>query len=109
TNRAPTDSEVARSRDVVNSAEKRVLQIQAEADNLAREELELSNLIKTHKAAISPLKRFPPELLAKIFVECTNLALDDWDYLHARTCPPLMLIGVCSRWREIASNTPQLW
>ncbi|KAF8883114.1 hypothetical protein BD779DRAFT_1392567, partial [Infundibulicybe gibba] len=106
----PTNSEVLRSQDVINSAERRVLRIQAEVYDLAREELELSDLIKTHKAAISPLKRFPPELLTKIFVECINVALEHWDsYLRTRTCPPLMLMGVCSRWREIASNTPQLW
>ncbi|KAF8883101.1 hypothetical protein BD779DRAFT_1393896, partial [Infundibulicybe gibba] len=97
----------------INSIKKRVLVIQATVDDLAKQKAELLGLIDTHKAAISPLKHFPPELLAAVFTECMTMARAGDYYTHYRSrslyCPPLMVMGVCSRWRKIVLDTPRLW
>ncbi|KAF8883116.1 hypothetical protein BD779DRAFT_1388647, partial [Infundibulicybe gibba] len=104
---------VARSRTTIDSARKRVLVLQAILDDLEKQKAELLSLATKHKAAISPLKRFPPELLVALFTECVDM-VPTKDYLtHFRSrslnCPPLMLMGVCSRWRKIVLDTPRLW
>jgi hypothetical protein len=48
----------------------------------------------------------PPELLAEIFIHC--LPNDDF-IIPDPTTAPLVLCGVCHRWREIALATPRLW
>ncbi|KAJ6490727.1 hypothetical protein C8R47DRAFT_457668 [Mycena vitilis] len=48
----------------------------------------------------------PFEILAKIFVEC----LPEVDFAAPNsTIAPLLLCGVCHRWREVALATPMLW
>ncbi|KAF8873103.1 hypothetical protein BD779DRAFT_1570991 [Infundibulicybe gibba] len=97
TNRAPTDSEVGYSRAIINSAGETVSILQAVVDGLL-------GLITQHKAAVSPLKSFPPELLVEIFAQSAAIAPDDWRYP-----PPLVLMWVCSRWRRIVLDAPKLW
>ncbi|KAJ7457829.1 hypothetical protein FB451DRAFT_589278 [Mycena latifolia] len=58
------------------------------------------------KSLLSPLRRFPPDLLAKIFVIC--VANEPFTRLDSRTAP-WVLGKVCSRWRAIALSTPSLW
>lgn len=55
--------------------------------------------IATLKAMISPLKYFPNELIAKIFEE----------YAAGLSRPPWHLGHICSRWREVALTTPNIW
>ncbi|KAF8883125.1 hypothetical protein BD779DRAFT_1626434 [Infundibulicybe gibba] len=114
TNRAPTDSEIAHSQVVISSVEKRVSMIQAMLDDLDNQKAKLLALIATHKAAVSRLKRFPPEILADLFAECFAMIQAESPSTHQRStrslrCPPLMVMGVCSRWREIVLDTPRLW
>ncbi|KAJ7685676.1 hypothetical protein DFH06DRAFT_48825 [Mycena polygramma] len=48
----------------------------------------------------------PFEILAKIFVDC----LPEVDFATPNpTIAPLLLCGVCHRWREVALATPMLW
>ncbi|KAF8882555.1 hypothetical protein BD779DRAFT_919240 [Infundibulicybe gibba] len=106
TNRAPTDSEVAHSRDIIRSAEKLISLAQKTIRNFEKRKAEALGLISTHKAAISPMRSFPPELLAEVFAALVTMAKIYWDL---RSQPPLMLMGVCSRWRKIVLDTPRLW
>ncbi|KAF8882565.1 hypothetical protein BD779DRAFT_1626700, partial [Infundibulicybe gibba] len=105
-NRAPTNSEIAYSQDVIRFAEKTVPLIQATIDDLEKRKAELSGLINTHKAAISPLRTFPPELLAEIFMAFVTM---ECPRTPTERCSPFMLMGICSRWRGIVLNTPRLW
>lgn len=64
--------------------------------------------LATYNAALSPARRLPPELVADIFLLCHTepaplLAKSEYDKL------PLILGQICSGWREVALNTPQLW
>ncbi|KAF8873307.1 hypothetical protein BD779DRAFT_1477079 [Infundibulicybe gibba] len=106
-NRAPTNSEVAYSREVISSSERMILLIQTTVGDLEKRKAELLGLISTHKAAISPLRSFPPEILAEIFVQFVSMVqVGRWRFERS---PPLMLMGICSRWRWIVLDTPRLW
>ncbi|KAJ7685650.1 hypothetical protein DFH06DRAFT_1159054 [Mycena polygramma] len=57
----------------------------------------------------APLPRrdlVPPEILAEIFIHC----LPDDDFVTPDlTAAPLILCGICRRWRDVALTTPTLW
>ncbi|KAF8882579.1 hypothetical protein BD779DRAFT_919926 [Infundibulicybe gibba] len=106
TNLAPANSEVMHSRDVIRSAEGTVPLIQAMIDDLERRKAELLSLIRVHKAISSPLRSFPLELLATIFAEF--ITITRYSYPR-RSSPLLLLMSICSRWRTIVLETPQLW
>ncbi|KAJ7685639.1 hypothetical protein DFH06DRAFT_1029448 [Mycena polygramma] len=49
----------------------------------------------------------PTEILAEIFFHCLP---DDHDYVVPDVATaPLILCGICRRWREVAISTPRLW
>ncbi|KAF8882567.1 hypothetical protein BD779DRAFT_1648061, partial [Infundibulicybe gibba] len=106
-NRAPTNLEVAYSRDIIRFTEKNIPQIQTAIEDLEKRKAELLDLISTHKAAISPLRSFPPELLARIFTEFVAMA--EWCGTSHQIFSPFLLMAICSRWRRIALDTPRLW
>ncbi|KAF8883536.1 hypothetical protein BD779DRAFT_826122 [Infundibulicybe gibba] len=108
TNRAPTDSEVAHSRNVIDSAKRKISLIQTAMNDLAEQTKDISHLIEIHRTSTSPLKTFPSELLVAIFTEYVNIVTDPW-IIPAPPEPPLNLMWICSRWREIVLDTPQLW
>jgi len=65
----------------------------------------LSLTIGTHKALISPLRRYP-DILQEIFHHCLPTAHDaKMNSLEA----PLVLTHVCRSWRNLAHSTPSLW
>ncbi|KAJ7940156.1 hypothetical protein B0H13DRAFT_1454893, partial [Mycena leptocephala] len=48
----------------------------------------------------------PPEILAEIFIHC----LPTQEFVTPDlTTAPLILCGICRRWREVALSTPKLW
>ncbi|KAF8877812.1 hypothetical protein BD779DRAFT_1628833 [Infundibulicybe gibba] len=106
-NRAPTNSEVAYSRDIIASSENMVSVIQAAVDALEKRKAELLGLVRAHQAAISPLRSFPSEILAEIFTQFVTTAQIHW--CTGSLPPVLMLMQVCSRWRRIILDTPRLW
>ncbi|KAH6906998.1 hypothetical protein BKA70DRAFT_1285968 [Coprinopsis sp. MPI-PUGE-AT-0042] len=67
----------------------------------------LQNLKTTYSALLSPLRRFPNELIAKLIWHClgehdTLLDASDRGAFRALRC-------VCRRWRNIAFSTPEFW
>ncbi|KAJ7685696.1 hypothetical protein DFH06DRAFT_1159159 [Mycena polygramma] len=48
----------------------------------------------------------PPEILAEIFIRCLP---DGYFVLPDLTTAPLILCGICRRWRDVALTTPTLW
>ncbi|KAF8870738.1 hypothetical protein BD779DRAFT_1721230 [Infundibulicybe gibba] len=77
--------------------------IRTMADDLEKRKAELLDLISKHKAAILPLRSFPPELLAEIFVQFVDMV---HGYRYSKDSSPLMLMGICSQWRRIVLDTP---
>lgn len=75
-------------------------------------------LIKVHQRSIAHLRRYinnnsiavrlPPEILSTIFMIYHNLPV--WgSYGNYQPINTQILCHVCSRWREVALNTPLLW
>lgn len=66
----------------------------------------LQRLLHKHQVVLSPLRRVPKEIIAEIMKSCVQ---------EDASCPihqpqtVFILAGVCSRWRETAISTPQLW
>ncbi|KAF8882553.1 hypothetical protein BD779DRAFT_919167 [Infundibulicybe gibba] len=103
----PTYSEVVHSQDIICSAEKTVPLIQAMIDDLEKRKAGVLSLARMHRAVVSPLRSFPPELLVNIFAAFIAMAAC---YPTPRwRCSPFALMGICSRWRKIILDTPQLW
>ncbi|KAF8882571.1 hypothetical protein BD779DRAFT_1542605, partial [Infundibulicybe gibba] len=94
-NRAATNLEVAYSRDVISASETAISLIRTATDDLERRRAELLGLISGHKV-----------LLAEIFTQFVTMMKSDY---RQDLTPPLMLMGICSRWRRIVLNTPRLW
>ncbi|KAG1816484.1 uncharacterized protein BJ212DRAFT_193016 [Suillus subaureus] len=79
--------------------------------NLHQQVVEKKEKIKQsmnlHKALVSTLRRLPTEILSQIFNHClpeTKLLLPP-SALKA----PMLLTGICRRWREVAVGMPNLW
>ncbi|KAJ7482972.1 hypothetical protein B0H11DRAFT_1208714 [Mycena galericulata] len=67
---------------------------------------DLKNDIDALRIAAAPYKKLPAELLAEIFLFCTTSPVS----LPPKTDEPLlMLLQVCSSWREMALQIPELW
>ena len=62
--------------------------------------------MRVHQGLVSCIRRLPPEILSEIFVMC----LPPETYIAPKTgVAPLLLAGVCRRWRKVALGTPRLW
>ncbi|KAF8878238.1 hypothetical protein BD779DRAFT_1474910 [Infundibulicybe gibba] len=108
TNRAATKSEIAHSRNIIDSTKEKISLIQAAMIDLAEQTKGLLRFVEMHEASTSLLKAFPPEILVAIFTEYINMVTDPW-ITPAHPEPPLNLMWICSRWRRIVLDTPRLW
>jgi len=54
-----------------------------------------------HKSVLSPFRRLPYEIISMIFLMCPQG--------ESLTDAPLLLCRICSLWRNIALDIPQLW
>ncbi|KAK7002211.1 hypothetical protein R3P38DRAFT_2557298 [Favolaschia claudopus] len=69
------------------------------------------HLLKLLAGTLSSIRRFPPEILSIIFVFCRDLDVSStgvYTTTH-RKLAPMLLTRICSRWRQIALDTPRLW
>ncbi|KDR67810.1 hypothetical protein GALMADRAFT_1063002 [Galerina marginata CBS 339.88] len=66
--------------------------------------------IFTHQSLLSLLRILPDELLVLIFLFCLpDLDSQPWGPRPWSTIPSFRLSQVCSKWRSIALDTPNLW
>ncbi|KAF8175598.1 hypothetical protein K438DRAFT_1508275, partial [Mycena galopus ATCC 62051] len=112
TNEPPRDAEFAVLRPVADKTAARLACLEAEIrrlkDQLDQLEEEHAGLLTYHHqntSILSPLRRFPPEILGEIFLQTLpsihkilNVKDSPWPLTH-----------VCSRWRAIALSKPSLW
>jgi hypothetical protein len=87
-----------------------IKRLQDTTEQLLKLRQNLSKHVNEHEALLSPVQRLPPELLSKIFV-CLLPSKPSSTLFHSvapRTV--VMLPGqVCSRWRNAALSTPELY
>ncbi|KAF5393488.1 hypothetical protein D9757_000469 [Collybiopsis confluens] len=75
-------------------------------ENLAKERTTVHRYIRSHKALLSSMRRLPAEVLTEIFLHCLPA---DRNPVRSTREAPLLLTGVCRRWREVALHSPSLW
>lgn len=80
--------------------------LKAVIDDLSGEKDVLQDCIDQHKAALSPARRLPPEIVSELLL--TSVAVERGDSLHV-TEGAWKLSQVCSRWRSIALSFHELW
>lgn len=67
----------------------------------------ITQSMNLHKGLVSALWRLPTEVLSQIFNHClteTKMLL-----FPSTLKAPMLLTGICRRWREVAVGTPNLW
>ncbi|KAK0216546.1 hypothetical protein EDD85DRAFT_870225, partial [Armillaria nabsnona] len=65
----------------------------------------LQQYITAHQAVVSPIRRFPTEILAEIFIQSLEDHYDVFDTKRG----PWGLCYVCRRWRDVLRPSPALW
>ncbi|KAF8196911.1 hypothetical protein K438DRAFT_1585647, partial [Mycena galopus ATCC 62051] len=101
----PASSEAAAIRDFAREIDAEITKREHTIDRLLCEVEELRRRSEQHKAFIAPIRRVPPEIIAKIFLQLTAAQMIR-PVLHQA---PLIFGEVSRHWRAIALSTPQLW
>ncbi|KAF5348993.1 hypothetical protein D9758_012738 [Tetrapyrgos nigripes] len=65
----------------------------------------LHSRIEQCRSLLAPIRRIPPELLARIF----SFACSKSEATDKLDCPAVRLSQVCKGWRELTHTTPSLW
>ncbi|KAJ7702272.1 hypothetical protein B0H17DRAFT_138901 [Mycena rosella] len=113
----PTTSETAAIRDYIRDTDGEIARILCEVTQLRRSS-------ERHAAAIAPIRRVPPEVIAEIFMQFseseagmqTSMKYDELQIIDkaytVRPCIhkfPLIFGEICAHWRAIALSCPKLW
>ncbi|KAF8138029.1 hypothetical protein K438DRAFT_1880976, partial [Mycena galopus ATCC 62051] len=113
TNYCPLDKEVLEIQALLGdplsrlqSLDNRIAELQKAIDELAEERTTVRDYVDAHKALLSPIRRFPLDILQEIFVAC--LPTHRNCVMSATECP-VLLGRICSSWRTISLSTPRLW
>ncbi|KAK7024951.1 F-box domain-containing protein [Favolaschia claudopus] len=120
TNNPPAEHDFPALRDFIERATARraflddfIDPLKVEFDLLREERSALEVEIRKHERAVSPLRRFPTELMSEIFAQavqpCEILKDSSNSYFLDMQSGPWLLSAVCSRWRGIALSQPNLW
>lgn len=100
--RLPSSSSVLDAKDW----EARVSEGRNNLANLKQEFADVRLTLDKLEALLSPIRMLPMEVIREIFAQC--LEVSNYDYV-ASISIPLYLTQVCSSWRIIAINKPDLW
>ncbi|KAI3611730.1 hypothetical protein WG66_007694 [Moniliophthora roreri] len=77
---------------------------------LEKERAELEIRLSRRRSSLSAIRKLPVELWTNIFTEVCQSEENALSVTHRKIImPPVVLSQVCSRWREIIGNLPQLW
>jgi hypothetical protein len=64
----------------------------------------------TRTGVVACIQQIPPELLREIFLQASGCHADSGVFINASDVPqPIIISGVCSRWRAITHSFPRLW
>ncbi|KAG2141890.1 hypothetical protein DEU56DRAFT_754857 [Suillus clintonianus] len=73
---------------------------------LVEKKVKITQSMNLHKGLVSALWRFPTEVLSQIFHQCLP---ETKMLLPSMLKAPILLTGICRRWREVAVGMPSLW
>ncbi|KAK0458829.1 uncharacterized protein EV420DRAFT_334283 [Desarmillaria tabescens] len=115
-NAAPADAQIVHIQDARNRMSKRLdaleEQIHAYMSTLfalQKEKTKMETALKGYKLILSPARRMPVELWYNIFQMCKSDATDSSSSSLSAAVVPWSLVQVCSLWRAIVNDMPQLW
>ncbi|KAF7329438.1 F-box domain-containing protein [Mycena kentingensis (nom. inval.)] len=106
TNYVPNEAQVAAIRADIGPRLFQVDALDGEIRALIAQRDELVAYINPRVALVSPCRRLPAEILRKIFMDCLP---ENSTAAYEPGSAPLLLGRVCSRWRDVAHGTPELW
>ncbi|KAF9042260.1 hypothetical protein BJ165DRAFT_261220 [Panaeolus papilionaceus] len=75
-------------------------------NTLIRARHSMYQAIAVYHPILSPIRRFPDDVLAEIFIRCLPL---DGKVVPYHLDAPLVFSLVCRQWRAVSLATPQLW
>lgn len=109
---------ISTATDDVSQLESEISRIEGVLDELRRKRDDLKSYIDLHGSFLAPIAKLPTEILAEIFMQCT----DNWMFgplvgagiifgtpPHHLDKIPLLVSSVCKKWRHVALATPNLW
>ncbi|KAF8874438.1 hypothetical protein BD779DRAFT_1566804 [Infundibulicybe gibba] len=111
-NRAPSDSEITHSRTAIYYLEnhlKNTIATDKEPRDMEAQIVTAGLVRNAHKAILSPLRRFPPELLAEIFTAVVSGGVGPLHPEYEPYFPAIVLTRICSLWRKVALDSLHLW
>ncbi|KAJ7155867.1 hypothetical protein C8R46DRAFT_434832 [Mycena filopes] len=118
-NDPPLDADVAVIRSALSETDAHLVLLGGEIARLRerlqllrKEELTLSIHRTRTSAILSPLRRFPPEILAEIFMWSNAMAPRQGRTKRAgawRLDSPWLLTHVCRYWKQVCIGAPSLW
>lgn len=79
--------------------------LQETLGSLERKRKALDDYVCRHRGLMSPIRRFPSELMIIVFL----FYIEGFCWNDAKRGEPWILGCVCSRWRQIAMMMPRLW
>lgn len=106
-NQPSSDVEIQISQSILVQSDSTMAQINVEMNRLRPAGLALQQLQRQHNFAMSSLRHIPNEILAEIMKEVMPGYDPKMPLQSMRTA--CTLASVCSRWRDTAISTPQLW
>ncbi|KAJ6562764.1 hypothetical protein DFH09DRAFT_489459 [Mycena vulgaris] len=117
TNHAPTETEAQNIHAFLATADEELAKLDIPILKAALRLAELTAMrnrrnesLAPLRAVLSPLRRFPPEILGEIFQWCRDNSLASIRYSITDPMKAPVLLGhICSSWRSVAHGTPRLW
>lgn len=114
TNHIPSGSEAHAIRDAISSVQPslsalddNITQLQAELAKLQQKRQILHSYSQEHRSLISPIRRFPAEVLGEVFSYCLPEAWQTSNF--SAITAPMLCTHICSHWRAVAISTTKLW
>lgn len=115
TNSAPPDDQRDHVRSLLTepkaeleAVEEDITRLQARLADIQRRKRELTSYVEDLGALLSPIKRMPPEIMARVFDFCGDIHARGPHCEPSRRAP-LLLGSVCRSWRSLSLALPRLW
>ncbi|SJL06954.1 uncharacterized protein ARMOST_10296 [Armillaria ostoyae] len=112
TNDPPPDLEAKRVEEFLHDhlrelskQDEEIARVSALLNRLTNKRRHLQQYITAHQGILSPIRTFPPEILAEIFMQMLDDAYDVFDTKRG----PWALGHVCRRWKDASRSSPALW
>ncbi|KII84347.1 hypothetical protein PLICRDRAFT_361699 [Plicaturopsis crispa FD-325 SS-3] len=107
TNSSLPDTQIHEVQSHIKRIASRIASLDADIARLQKPRQALASLLYSLKAAVSPLRSLPPELLSEIFLHCLPSSAEPYSFDPSET--PNLLAQICTRWRAVALGLQPLW